>query len=402
MITMLALNSKWRYLFMFLGVQLVVMALLSREGYQKRVTYFIRIFRKTDTSSSARNQSLGGSSSTGGDVYANLSLLAKFHSKGEDMPYCPKRSPLIGGPIHVHFPSGLTLAEVQRKNPLVVRGGRYRPPDCEARHRTAIIIPYRNRETHLKLLLYYLHPFLQRQQLNYGIYIIHQAGNYTFNRAKLMNAGFREAMREEDWDCLFFHDVDLIPEDDRNTYMCDANPKHAAIAMDKFGYKLPYKMYFGGVSALSPLHYLKMNGFPNNYWGWGGEDDDIGVRVSLGGMYITRPSVKVGRYKMIKHKLDKGNDINPRRFNMLAKTRQTWKQDGMNTVEYEVLSREYLPLYTNITVNIGTEAGLHATPPPPAPHTAAKNPDKSPAKAAVSPLAPATLFVKPKLNQPKS
>lgn len=52
-----------------------------------------------------------------------------------------------------------------------------------------------------------------------------------------MNAGFREAMREEDWDCLFFHDVDLIPEDDRNTYSCDSNPKHAAIAMDKFGYK---------------------------------------------------------------------------------------------------------------------------------------------------------------------
>lgn len=43
---------------------------------------------------------------------------------------------------------------------------------------------------------------------------------------------------------------------------------------------------------------------------------------------------------------------------MLAKTRQTWKMDGMNTVEYEVVSRDYLPLYTNITVNIGTEAGL--------------------------------------------
>ncbi|KAL0171518.1 hypothetical protein M9458_031829, partial [Cirrhinus mrigala] len=51
-----------------------------------------------------------------------------------------------------------------------------------------------------------------------------------------MNVGFREAMRDEDWDCLFFHDVDLIPEDDRNTYVCDAHPKHAAIAMDKFGY----------------------------------------------------------------------------------------------------------------------------------------------------------------------
>ena len=80
----------------------------------------------------------------------------------------------LGGPIHVSFPSGLTLAQVQRKNPLVVRGGRYRPPGCESRHSTAIIIPHRNREHHLKFLLYYLHPFLQRQQLNYGIYIIHQ------------------------------------------------------------------------------------------------------------------------------------------------------------------------------------------------------------------------------------
>lgn len=67
--------------------------------------------------------------------------------------------------------------------------------------------------------------------------ILHlQAGNHTFNRAKLMNVGFREAMKKEDWDCLIFHDVDLIPEDDRNSYTCDSNPKHAAIAMDKFGY----------------------------------------------------------------------------------------------------------------------------------------------------------------------
>lgn len=362
---MFSIQSKWRYLFMLLGIQLVVMALLSREGYQKRVTYFIRIFRKSDTSLLGRNHTAAGIS--GGDVYANLSQISKAYSHGDDLPYCSKTSPFIRGPIHVSFPSGLTLAEVQRKNPLVVRGGRYRPPDCEARHRTAIIIPHRQREQHLKFLLYYLHPLLQRQQLSYGIYVIHQAGNYTFNRAKLMNVGFREAMREEDWDCLFFHDVDLIPEDDRNTYICDSNPKHAAIAMDKFGYKLPYKMYFGGVSALTPLHYLKMNGFPNNYWGWGGEDDDIGMRVSLAGMYITRPSLKVGRYKMIKHKLDKGNDINPKRFDMLAKTRQTWKLDGMNTVEYELISRQYLPLYTNITVDIGTKAGLHPRPPTPPP-----------------------------------
>lgn len=49
---------------------------------------------------------------------------------------------------------------------------------------------------------------------------------------------------------------------------------------------------------------------------------------------------------------------------MLAKTRQTWKLDGMNTVEYKTISREYMPLYTNITVDIGTEEGLQAAAPP--------------------------------------
>lgn len=58
------------------------------------------------------------------------------------------------------------------------------------------------------------------------------------------------------------------------------------------------------------------------------------------------------------------------RFNMLAKTRQTWKLDGMNTAEYEIVSRQYLPLYTNITVDIGTEAGLRPERRPPAKHPA--------------------------------
>lgn len=42
--------------------------------------------------------------------------------------------------------------------------------------------------------------------------------------------------------------------------------------------RLPYTQYFGGVSAVTPEQYMKMNGFPNHYWGWGGEDDDIAAR----------------------------------------------------------------------------------------------------------------------------
>lgn len=90
---MFTLQSKWRYLVMFLGVQLVVMALLSREGYQRRVSYFFRIFRRTDHGTSAHGAR--NATTTGGDVYANLSVLVRTPAK-EDLPLCPKKSPLIG------------------------------------------------------------------------------------------------------------------------------------------------------------------------------------------------------------------------------------------------------------------------------------------------------------------
>ncbi|XP_038670295.1 beta-1,4-galactosyltransferase 3 [Scyliorhinus canicula] len=332
----------------------MVIVLLYREGSRRRVAYFIGILWKGGISSAG----LHSNASRAGDVYLNLSLITRPLAGETELLPCPAVSPYLGGPIQVSFPKELTLEEVRRRNPYVTSGGKYKPPDCESAHNTAIIIPHRNREVHLKHLLYYLHPFLQRQQLNYGIYVIHQAGNYTFNRAKLLNVGFKEAMKEADWICLFCHDVDLIPEDDRNMYTCEKNPKHSSIAMDKFGYKLPYRTYFGGVSALTPDQYMKINGFPNNYWGWGGEDDDIASRIYLNGMMIVRPDVLLGRYKMIKHAHDKGNEENPKRFNLLAKTRRSWKDDGMNSLEYVLLSKEHLPLYTNITVDIGSERGL--------------------------------------------
>ena len=53
-------------------------------------------------------------------------------------------------------------------------GGRFRPKNCIARHKVAIIIPYRDREEHLKIFLQNMHPMLQRQQLDYGIYIVEE------------------------------------------------------------------------------------------------------------------------------------------------------------------------------------------------------------------------------------
>ena len=64
----------------------------------------------------------------------------------------------------------------KKDNMLLEPGGRYKPYACSANHRAAIIIPFRNREEHLLLFLQHMHPFLQRQQIEYGIFIVEQSG----------------------------------------------------------------------------------------------------------------------------------------------------------------------------------------------------------------------------------
>lgn len=270
------------------------------------------------------------------------------------LPACPEESPLLVGPLLIEFKAPVDLTLLAKQNPEVKLGGRYAPKDCTSPHKVAIIIPFRNRQEHLKYWLYYLHPILQRQQLDYGVYVINQAGDSTFNRAKLLNVGFREALKDYDYNCFVFSDVDLIPMDDRNTYRCFSQPRHISVAMDKFGFSLPYIQFFGGVSALSKQQFLTINGFPNNYWGWGGEDDDIFNRLVYKGMSISRPNAVVGKCRMIRHSRDKKNEPNPQRFDRIAHTKETMLSDGLNTLTYEVLDVERYPLYTKITVDVGT------------------------------------------------
>ncbi|NXS96918.1 B4GT4 galactosyltransferase, partial [Jacana jacana] len=279
-----------------------------------------------------------------------MESIAKVPTMKSSQSHCPALSPYLRGASKLIFKPSLTLEEVQKENPQVGKG-RYHPAECSALQRVAILIPHRNREKHLLYLLEHLHPFLQRQQLDYGIYVIHQAGSTKFNRAKLLNVGYLEALKEANWDCFIFHDVDLVPENDFNSYMCDGQPKHLVVGRNSTGYRLRYKGYFGGVTALTRDQFSKVNGFSNSYWGWGGEDDDLRIRVQIHNMKVVRPSAEVGRYTMIFHKRDRGNEVNRDRMKLLRQVSKTWNTDGLNSCSYKLLSVEHNPLYINITVD---------------------------------------------------
>lgn len=83
-----------------------------------------------------------------------------------------------------------------------------------------------------------------------------------------MNIGFNEALKDYDWSCFIFHDVDLVPEDDRNLYYCPHYPRHMSCNVNTFKYKLPYKEILGGVTSIKKEHFQLINGFSNSYFGW--------------------------------------------------------------------------------------------------------------------------------------
>ena len=61
-----------------------------------------------------------------------------------------------------------------------------------------------------------------------------KADSHKFNRGTLLNVGFVEAMKDFAWDCFIFHDVDLLPEDDRNLYTCPRlQPRHMSVSVSK-------------------------------------------------------------------------------------------------------------------------------------------------------------------------
>ena len=113
------------------------------------------------------------------------------------------------------------------------------------------------------------------KDIEYEIFIVEQSDDKPFNRGKLLNVGFKSAC-DKGCDYFVFHDVDMLPEDVDYSY--SDKPLHLATHLQEHDYETTFFDYFGGVTMFTKEDFKTINGFSNEYWGWGFEDDDLLVR----------------------------------------------------------------------------------------------------------------------------
>ena len=115
-----------------------------------------------------------------------------------------------------------------------------------------------------------------------------------------MNAAFQEFKNLYDFNCVVFHDVDMLPENDKNMYLCKKDPVHLSPKINKYNYRYPYGTDFGGVTMMSREQYELVNGHTNLFWGWGKEDSDMEFRLRTKGLVIAKPDdIDTGRYWVV-------------------------------------------------------------------------------------------------------
>ena len=143
-----------------------------------------------------------------------------------------------------------------------------------AKNKIGIVVPYRNRREHLNHFIPSISTHLKKQKIPFEIIVVEQADDKPFNRGKLLNIGVERAKKLK---CTYvaLHDVDMLPMDVDYSYV--NRPTHLAtnFVSDVGEKRIIFDSYFGGVTLFPIMDYYKVNGYSNEYWGWGYEDDDL-------------------------------------------------------------------------------------------------------------------------------
>lgn len=150
-----------------------------------------------------------------------------------------------------------------------------------------VCVPYRNRELHLHEFVPKVGKYLKNQGIDFCMYFAHQVDDKLFNRGATKNIAAKHAF-EDGCDYIVWHDIDMIPEEGGGadySYPAKA-PRHIATQISQMDYQLKYHEYFGGAVLFTKEQVEATNGYSNDYWDWGMEDDDLFWRCHKEGLTL--------------------------------------------------------------------------------------------------------------------
>ena len=174
----------------------------------------------------------------------------------------------------------------------------------------SIIIPYRDRQEHLQLLLPRLQELFANKQ--YEIIVSEQNDTDNFNLANTQNIAAQYATG----DIIILHQVDYYPTDDVSYEINDQPvlPAKIGIFVNTDLTKREYSdipggyrkwetgiddNFYGGVIIMRKEHRDMINGINPYYKGWGNEDEDLRERFKWSGLSPIRN--EIGTYYCLYH-----------------------------------------------------------------------------------------------------
>lgn len=193
------------------------------------------------------------------------------------------------------------------------------------------------------------------------IYIVEQGDDLLFNIGKLKNIGFLHAQGRKKYDHYIFSDIDTVPDHELMPFIMHTPNSIMCLAHRGSRYDTSLnKPFLGSLISVPGDMFTKINGYPNNFFGWGGEDDSLIHRCVSSKIYAFEiPNVgsmiDLEEFSTAKNKtakLKQNGLLAEARAEKLLHDMKHWQQNGLNSIEYTVLDTHTDKNITTITVDL--------------------------------------------------
>ena len=187
---------------------------------------------------------------------------------------------------------------------------------------------------------------------HFDVYLIEQSqDNCKFNIGKLKNIGFQKAIEsKKKYDFYIFTDADIIPDKNLAPYYFRPVTGVSCLATNGTRYQ-GSKCFMGSCLGFDSQSYQQINGYPNNFWGWGGEDEAILIRCNLNNIKVHVPKKGSiidletnlqGEKLKLEDKmksLKKGKKKEDTKNEKEILETKIWKRNGLKNLDYQLLSK---------------------------------------------------------------